>query len=135
MNRVNLIGKLVRDPDIRYSQGTTPMAVAKFTLAVDRKFKKQGDEQTADFLPCIAFGKTAEFVEKWFAKGMRAGISGHLQTGNYTNKDGVKVYTTDVIIDDIEFTESKKTSDEVKQAEPTDFMNIPDGVDELLPFN
>ncbi len=144
MNKVILMGRLTRDPDVRYSQGETPMAVARFALAVDRRFKRNGEEQSADFINCVAFGKQAEFVEKYFRKGMRATLAGHIQTGNYTNKEGQKVYTTDVAVDEIEFAESKgEASQGGYQAAPSmgggspsgDFMNIPDGIDEELPFN
>ena len=97
MNRVNLVGRLARDPEVRYSQGQNPTAVARFTLAVDRRFKRDG-EANADFISCIAFGKTAEFIEKYFFKGMRLGGSGRIQTGSYTKQDGTKVYTTDVVL-------------------------------------
>lgn len=137
MNKVSLVGRLVRDPEVRYSQGQNSTAVARFTLAVDRRFKKEG-EANADFISCIAFGKTAEFVEKYFFKGMRLGGSGRIQTGSYTNKEGQKVYTTDVVLDEVEFVESKSQSQN-GQSQNTDsdgFMSIPDGVDDVgLPFN
>lgn len=145
MNKVFLIGRLTDDPDVRYSDsGTT---VARFSVAVDRRFKKDG-EQSADFPRVVAFGKTAEFIEKYFGKGKRIVIEGRLQTGSYENKDGQKVYTTDVIVDQVEFGESKAAaSDDSGGYQPTSrpaptsaigdgFMNIPDGVeDEGLPFN
>lgn len=130
MNSVNLVGRLTKDPNITYS--TSGSSIAAFTLAVDRKFKSK-DEQTADFINCKAFGKTAEFVEKYFQKGMRMGLCGRIQTGNYTNKDGAKVYYTEVIADNVEFVESKKAEAPAKDNDG--FMNIPDGIDEELPFN
>lgn len=137
MNKWIGIGRICKDPVVRYSQAETPMAVARFALAVDRKFNKQ--EQAADFINCVAFGKQAEFIEKYFRKGMRATLAGHIQTGNYTNKEGQKVYTTDVSVEEIEFAESKGEHGENAQsqgaASDSDFLNIPDGVDEELPFN
>lgn len=149
MNKAILIGRLTRDPEVRYTQGENAMAIARFTLAVDRRFKKSGDTQEADFIGCVAFGKQAEFVEKYFRQGMKMVLSGRIQTGSYTNKDGVKVYTTDVVADDIEFAESKNSNSEAGsqggfhkefKPEPSSaigdgFMNIPDGIDEELPFN
>lgn len=137
MNRVNLVGRLARDPEVRYSQGQNPTAVARFTLAVDRRFKRDG-EANADFISCIAFGKTAEFIEKYFFKGMRLGGSGRIQTGSYTKQDGTKVYTTDVVLDEVEFVESKSQSQDAQpqSADLDGFMSIPDGVDDVgLPFN
>lgn len=141
MNRVILMGRLTRDPDIRYTSGENSMAVARYTLAIDRAIKKQG-EQSADFINCVAFSKAAEFAEKYFRQGMRVLVSGRLQTGNYTNREGQKVYTTDVILDSQEFADSKGESargGSKKQEANVDadgFMNIPDGVDdEGLPFN
>lgn len=134
MNKVIEIGRLVRDPDIRYSGDTT---IAKYTLAVDRKYKKNG-EQTADFISCVAFGKLAEFAEKYLNKGTKIAVIGRLQTGNYTNKDGQKVYTTDVVVEEQEFTESKNAnnnSNEKPQSAPDDFMSIPDDVSDMLPFS
>ena len=144
MNRAILMGRLTRDPEVRYSSGEKSMAIARYTLAVDRSFKRGGDstEQTADFIPCIAFDKAGEFAEKYFRQGMRVLISGRIQTGSYTNKEGQKVYTTEVIIDTQEFADSKGESTggrNKKQETNVDadgFMNIPDGVDdEGLPFN
>lgn len=143
MNKAILSGRLTRDPEVRYSQGENPMAVARYTLAVDRKFKRQGDEQTADFISCIAFGKTAEFVEKYFKQGMKMIVEGRIQTGSYTNKDGVKVYTTDIAVEQVEFAESKRedggqggsSRPEPSSAVGDGFMNIPDGIDSELPFN
>jgi len=143
MNKAILTGRLTRDPEVRYSQGEKSTAVARWTLAVDRRFKRQGDDQTADFPSCVAFGKTAEFVEKYFCKGMKMNLLGRIQTGSYTNKEGIKVYTTDIIVEEVEFGESKSADGgqhEPKQ-EPSlselndGFMNIPDGIDESLPFN
>ena len=141
MNRVILMGRLTRDPEVRYSSGESSMAVARYTLAIDRAIKKQG-EQSADFINCVAFSKAAEFAEKYFRQGMRVLVSGRLQTGNYTNREGQKVYTTDVILDSQEFADSKGESaggGSKKQEANVDadgFMNIPDGVDdEGLPFN
>ena len=137
MNKVVLMGRLTKDPEVRYTQGEN-MAVARYTLAVSRRFKKD-NEQTADFIPCVAFGKAAEFAEKYFHKGMQVTVSGRIQTGSYTNKDGQKVYTTDVILEEQEFAESKpKQQDKKPNAQYADsgdgFMNIPDGIDEELPF-
>lgn len=142
MNKVILMGRLTRDPDVRYSSGENATAVARFSLAVDRRFKRDG-EQNADFISCVAFGKTAEFIEKYFRKGMRMTLAGRIQTGSYTNKEGNKVYTTDVFVEECEFAESKKVSEENRDAGPVPnnapgsdgFMNIPDGIDEELPFN
>ena len=119
MNKVILMGRLTRDPEVRYSQGgENPLAIARYTLAVDRRFKRDG-EQTADFISCVSFGKTAEFAEKYFRQGMRITISGRIQTGSYTNRDGVKVYTTEVVVEEQEFAESKScllyTSPEERQ--------------------
>ena len=129
MNRVILMGRLTKDPEVRYSQGNQPMAIAKFTLAVDRRIKKEG-EQSADFISCTAFGKSGEFAEKYLKKGTKIALEGHWQTGSYNNKDGQKVYTNDCIIDSMEFAESKK-SDEPQQ---DGFINIPEGIDDELPF-
>jgi single-strand DNA-binding protein len=138
MNKVLLMGRLTRDPDVRYTQGETPMAIARYTLAVDRRTKKDG-EATADFISCVAFGRSGEFAEKYLKKGTKIAVEGRIQTGSYTNKDGVKVYTTDVIVEGHEFAESKKdgetkTEGQQETAGGDDFMNIPDGIDEL-PFN
>lgn len=131
MNKVILIGRLVADPEVRYSQGENPMAVARYRLAVDRKFKREG-EDTADFVPCVAFGKNGEFAEKYLHKGMKIAICGRIQTGSYTNKDGVKVYTTDVVVEEHDFCESK--GNQAPPASNDDFANIPDGIDEEIPF-
>ena len=137
MNKVVLVGRLTRDPEVRYSQGDSATAVARYTLAVDRRFKRD-NEPVADFIPCVVFGRSAEFVEKYFRQGMRISISGRIQTGSYTNKAGMKVYTTEVIIEEQEFAESKK-----EQAHKIDqhtaagdgFTNLPKGIDEELPFS
>ncbi len=139
MNKVILMGRLTRDPEVRMSGDT---AVARFSLAVDRRFKKDGD-QTADFINCVAFGKTGEFIEKYGHKGTKFVVEGRIQTGSYTNKDGQKVYTTDVVVEQVEFAESKASADDnttnntVNSNAPTNtsFMDIPDGIDEELPFN
>ena len=110
MNKVILMGRLTRDPEVRYSQGATPLAIARYTLAVDRRFRRDG-EATADFIPCVAFGRQAEHAEKYYRQGLRVTISGRIQTGSYTNKDGVKVYTTEVVVEEQEFAESKAASD------------------------
>jgi single-strand DNA-binding protein len=139
MNKVVLMGRLTRDPDIRYTQ--QQMCAARLTLAVDRRFKKDGDQQTADFISCVAFGKTGEFIEKYCHQGTKLVVEGRIQTGSYTNRDGNKVYTTDVVVEQAEFAESKSTTTRESRPEPSSesgdgFMNIPDGVeDEGLPFN
>ena len=154
MNRVILMGRLTRDPEVRYSQGERSMAIARYTLAVDRRGRRNQDssaeQQTADFINCVAFYRAAEFAEKYFRQGMRVLVSGRIQTGSYVNKEGQKVYTTEVILDDQEFADSKGAASEMggyAQAAPSQrpaptsaigdgFMNIPDGVeDEGLPFN
>ena len=151
MNKVVLMGRLTRDPDVRYSQGESPMAIARYTLAVDRRFGKRDnpDAQTADFISCVAFGRSGEFAERYLKKGTKICVSGRIQTGSYTNKDGVKVYTTEVVVEDQEFAESKNASasqggdrsydTQASQGEapvPADdgFMNIPDSIEEELPF-
>ena len=153
MNKVVLVGRLTRDPEVRYSQGDSATAVARYTVAVDRRFKRD-NEPTADFIPCVVFGRSAEFAEKYFRQGMRVSVSGRIQTGSYTNKDGNKVYTTDVVVEEQEFAESKAASDNYAASHPQTsspapapsmpapgaasadgFMNIPDGIDEELPFN
>lgn len=133
MNKVILMGRLTRDPDIRYSQGENATAVARYALAVNRSFKREG-EPDADFINCVAFGRAAEFAEKYFKKGSRILISGRIQTGSYTDRDGRKAYTTDVIIETQEFTESKQ-QEKREETSPDGFMNIPDGIDEQLPFS
>lgn len=150
MNKVVLMGRLTRDPEVRYSQGDASTAVARYTLAVDRRFRRQGDEQTADFISCVSFGKTAEFVERYLKQGTKIAGCGRIQTGSYTNRDGQKVYTTDVVLEEVEFAESKNASGssagngggynaapvpQPSQAVGDGFMNIPDGIDEELPWN
>ena len=145
MNKVILMGRLTRDAEVRYSQGDSSTAVARFSLAVDRRFKRDGDEQTADFINCVAFGRTGEFMERFGRKGTKFLVEGRIQTGSYTNKDGQKVYTTDVVVEQVEFAESKASGDNsgyVPADRPSPsgaagdgFMNIPDGIDEELPFN
>ena len=139
MNKVILVGRLTRDPEVRYSQGESATAVARYTVAVDRRFKRDG-EPTADFIPCVVFERSAEFAEKYFRQGMRVSISGRIQTGSYTNRDGVKVYTTEVIVEDQEIAESRaeqsNRGNSSNQSDQDDgFRNIPDGVDDELPFN
>ena len=138
-NKVILMGRLARDPDVRYSQGEQPKAIARFTLAVNRQYQRQGDEEQADFINCVAFGGTAEFIEKYFAKGNSILVEGRIQTGSYTNKDGQKVYTTDVMVEKASFTGEKRESQQQAAPAPTDnggeFMSIPEGVVEELPFN
>lgn len=136
------MGRLTRDPDIRYSQGEKATAVARFSLAVDRKFKQDG-QPTADFINCLAFGKRAEFIEKYCRKGTKLVVEGSWQTGSYTNKDGNKVYTNECLIENCEFAESKAAAQNSQPAEGPSpnsaagdgFMNIPSGIDEELPFN
>ena len=150
MNKVILMGRLTRDPEVRYSQGEeNSLAIARYTLAVDRRFKRNGDDQTADFIGCVAFGRNAEFAEKYFRQGLKVVVTGRIQTGSYTNKDGVKVYTTEVIVEEQEFAESRAEAEAnrasfQRQSAPSPapsadagdgFMNIPDGIDEELPFN
>lgn len=141
MNKVMLIGRLTRDPDIRYTQADEPMCVARYTLAVDRKSRKEDGKQSADFISCVAFGKSGEFVEKYLWKGQKIAIAGRIQTGSYTNREGQKVYTTDVVAEEHEFAESKAARDEQPQEQAQtaensgDFMDIPDDViGEELPF-
>ena len=155
MNKVILMGRLTRDPEVRYSAGENSMAIARYTLAVDRRFKRDG-EASADFIGCVAFGRQAEFAERYFRQGIRIVVTGRIQTGSYTNRDGNKVYTTDVVVEEQEFAESKAVSDShtshnasagagfgaPSQAAPAPsaasadgFMNIPDGIDEELPFS
>lgn len=144
MNKVILMGRLTRDPEVRYSQGENSLAIARYSLAVDRRFKRPG-EADADFINCVSFGKTAEFAEKYLKQGTKIAVTGRIQTGSYTNKDGVKVYTTEVVVEEHEFAESKAASSDSSyqpsqrpapsQAVGDGFMNIPDGLDEELPFN
>lgn len=139
MNKVYLIGRLAADPDVRYSQGETSTAIARYRLAVNRRFKREG-EQEADFISCVAFGKNGEFAEKYLHKGMKIAIAGRIQTGSYNNQEGQKVYTTDIVVEEHEFCESKGTGGSSPAPTPsyaTDengFMSIPDGIDEELPF-
>ncbi|MCD8083901.1 MAG: single-stranded DNA-binding protein [Clostridiales bacterium] len=160
MNRVILMGRLTRDPELRYSQGDNSMAIARFTVAVDRRGRRNQDggdqQQTADFIGCTAFGRTAEFIQKYFTQGRRILLQGRIQTGSYTNREGQRVYTTDVIVDEVEFCDSKNSEggaagssynnnynnyQQTSRPAPSSaigdgFMNIPDGVeDEGLPFN
>ena len=150
MNKVILMGRLTRDPEIRYSQGERSMAIARYTLAVDRRRRSNnGEEATADFISCVAFDRLAEFAEKYLHQGTKIVVSGRIQTGSYTNKDGQKVYTTEVIVEESEFAESKAAAGEShasyqapSQGRPTPnnanigdgFMNIPDAIEEELPF-
>ncbi len=150
------MGRLTRDPEVRYSAGDNSMAIARYTLAVDRRFRREGnDQQSADFIGCVAFGRSAEFAEKYLRQGTKIVVTGRIQTGSYTNRDGQKVYTTDVVVEDQEFAESKGASSDngmgmMRQPSPMaaapmpapsqasagdGFMNIPDGIDEELPFN
>ena len=149
MNKVILMGRLTRDPEVRYSAGENALAIARYTLAVDRRFRRDG-EASADFISCVSFGRTAEFAEKYFRQGLKIAVTGRIQTGSYTNREGQKVYTTEVVVEDQEFAESKNASSggsmdggfrPAERPAPSSaigdgFMNIPDGVeDEGLPFN
>lgn len=145
MNKVILIGRLTREPEIRYSQGNDQMAIARYTLAVERRYNRNA-EQTADFINCVAFGRLAEVAEKYFHRGTKLAVTGRIQTGSYTNKDGNKVYTTDVVIEDQEFAESKGSSSSdggsyqpagrpsPANASAEGFMSIPEGIEDDLPF-
>ena len=137
MNKVILMGRLTRDPEVRYSQNDSSMAIVRFSLAVDRRFKKQGDEVTADFFNCTAFGKQGEFVEKYLKKGTKIVVTGRIQNDNYTNKEGQKVYSVQIMVEEIEFAESKAAGQsQQNDSMPGDgFMNIPDGIGNELPFN
>ncbi|MCR4651917.1 MAG: single-stranded DNA-binding protein [Lachnospiraceae bacterium] len=153
MNKVILMGRLTRDPEVRYSQNDTSMAIARFSLAVDRRRSQNNqDSQTADFINIVAFGRLGEFAEKYLHKGTKVALTGRIQTGSYTNKDGVKIYTTDIVAEDIEFAESKNAQGQggdysqnsfnnggngssFADSTPGDFTNIPEGIDEDLPFN
>ena len=147
MNKVILMGRLTREAEVRYSQGESSTAIARFTMAVDRRFQRDNQEQTADFISCVAFGRVAEFLERFGRKGTKFVLEGRIQTGSYTNKDGQRVYTTDVVAENMEFAESKSSNDgngggftpedrpSPSQAAGDGFMNIPDGIDEELPFN
>lgn len=147
MNKVVLMGRLTRDPDVRYTQGDRPLAVARYTLAVNRRFKRD-NEPDADFINCVAFGRAGEFAEKYLKQGTKIVVSGRIQTGSYTNKEGIKVYTTDVIIEEQDFAESKAvaaqntaasapqpSAPQPSAASSDGFMNIPDGLEEELPFS
>lgn len=146
MNKVILLGRLARDPETRYGGANDSMAVCRYTLAVDKKFKKDG-EATADFINCISFGKSAEFAEKYFTKGLRVAVSGRIQTGSYTNRDGQKVYTTDVVVEEHEIAQSRSEASNQQESnrqpeispygkdKDNGFMNIPDGIDDELPFS
>ena len=134
MNKVILMGRLTRDPEVRYTQGDRPTAVARYTLAINRTYKRQG-EPDADFISCVAFGRAGEFAEKYFKQGIRIVVSGRIQTGSYTNRDGAKVYTTDIIVESQEFAESKSSGRPMETPDDNGFMNIPDGLDEELPFS
>ncbi len=147
MNKVILMGRLTRDPEVRYSQGQNgdQMAIARYTLAVDRRQKRTGDQQTADFINCVAFGRSAEFAEKYLRQGIKIAITGRIQTGSYTNKEGQKVYTTEVVVEEQEFAESKNSSSQAggyqpdtssapESASAEGFMSIPDGIENDLPF-
>lgn len=148
MNKAVLMGRLTKDPDVRYTQGDQPMAIARYTLAVDRRRgRSDSDQQTADFISCVAFGKAGEFTEKYLHKGMKICVAGRIQTGSYTRQDGTKVYTTDVVVEGQEFCEGRAANDvahnystPAPQSSGTSaaldgFMNIPEGIDEELPFN
>lgn len=161
MNKVILMGRLTRDPEVRYGQGPDTSAVARYTLAVDRRFRRDGNDQGADFISCVTFGKNAEFADKYLRQGIKTVITGRIQTGSYTNREGQKVYTTDVVVEDQEFAESKSANEQYSAPRPVNpqpaagdyerghegtyasrqpsmnadgFMNIPDGIDEELPF-
>ena len=147
MNKVLLMGRLTRDPEVKHSQGEGSTAVARYTVAVERRIRRQGDEQSADFISCVSFGKTAEFVERYLKQGTKIAGCGRIQTGSYTNRDGQKVYTTDVVLEEVEFAESKNAAGgntgagnqtpvpQPSQAIGDGFMNIPEGLDEELPWN
>lgn len=140
MNKVILVGRLTRDSEVRYSQGENTMAIARYTIAVNRRFKREGDPE-ADFIRCVVFGRAAEFAEKYFRQGLRIAISGRIQTGSYTNKEGIKVYTTEVVVEEQEFAESMaerehtQTPASAPESSGDGFMNIPEGIDEELPFH
>ena len=154
MNKVILMGRLTRDPEVRYSQGENPLAIARYTLAVDRRFSRREEAnngQTADFIGCVAFGKGAEFAEKYLHQGTKVVVTGRIQTGSYMNREGQKVYTTDVVVEDQEFAESKgadssnrdggneqgsqvRSLSRKSEVDESGFMNIPEGIDDELPF-
>lgn len=133
MNKIVLLGRLTRDPEVRYSQGENSMAIARFSLAVNRRYKREG-EPDADFFNCTAFGKQAEFVEKYLKQGIKILVAGRLENNNYTNKEGQKVYSVQVMVEEIEFAESKSNSATEPEQSSNGFMNIPDGLQEELPF-
>ena len=137
MNCVSIVGRLTRDPDVRYTN--SGLSVARFTVAVDRRVKKESNQQNADFPSVVAFGKTAEFIEQYFSKGMKIGITGRLQTGSYEDRDGKKVYTTDVVAENVEFIESKRAEESAEKTQEQlpdddDFLAVPDNIGEELPF-
>ena len=136
MNRAILVGRLTRDPDVRWTQGENAICITRYTLAVDRWRRSSGnsgdDQQTADFIPCVAFGKTAEFASKYLKKGTKIGVEGRIQTGSYTNKDGQKVYTTDVVVSSHTFCEKAGAAKEVPDSDG--FVHVPEGNEEELPF-
>ena len=145
MNKVVLMGRLTRDPEVRYGAGENSTSVARYTIAVDRRFKRDG-EQSADFIGCVAFGRNAEFAEKYLRQGTKIVLTGRIQTGSYTNREGQKVYTTDIVVEEQEFAESKAAAAgnggqgnySRASSAPSDangFMNIPDGIDDELPFS
>lgn len=149
MNKVILMGRLTRDPEMRYSSGENQTAVARYTLAVDRRYRRQGEDNQTDFINCVVFGRGAEFAENYLHQGIKIAVTGRIQTGSYTNKEGQRVYTTDVVVEEQEFAESKAASaansgggyqqaaparPEPVQAAGDGFMNIPDAIDEELPF-
>ena len=143
MNKVILMGRLTRDPEVRYGAGENSTAVARYTIAVDRRFKRDG-EQNADFIGCVAFGRNAEFAEKYLRQGTKIVLTGRIQTGSYTNRDGQKVYTTDIVVEEQEFAESKAAGNggqnnysrpSAATSDADGFMNIPDGIDDELPFS
>lgn len=139
MNKVILMGRLTRDPEVRYSQGENATAIARYSIAVERRIKSNNNENNTDFINIVAFGKAGEFAEKYLHKGTKVLVTGRIQTGSYTNKDGQKVYTTDVVAEDQEFCESKSSQQSNSQAATvanngTDFMSIPAGIVEELPF-
>lgn len=133
MNKVILTGRLTNDPEVRYSQGENATAIARYTLAVDRKYNRE--QQSADFIGCVAFGKQGDFAEKYLRKGMKIAVTGRIQTGSYTNKEGQKVYTTDIVVEEQEFCESKGQAYETQpKADADGFMQLPDSMEEELPF-
>ena len=143
MNKVILMGRLTRDPEVRYGTGENSTAVARYTIAVDRRFKRDGERNT-DFIGCVAFGRNAEFAEKYLCQGTKIVLTGRIQTGSYTNRDGQKVYTTDIVVEEQEFAESKAAGNggqnnysrpSAATSDADGFMNIPDGIDDELPFS